>query len=256
MGIMSEDFIVVAEHLAYAYPNKRVLKDINFKILKGSITTFIGANGSGKSTLFQILTKNLKSQMGSALIHQNNIETLKLKEFSHMVASVQQYHQNIDNITVFDLVSLGHQAKKSIFQRLNKNDLENNNWAIEVTQLQNLKTCFFSQLSGGEKQRVWLALALAQKTEILILDEPTTYLDMKYQIDFLKLIQKINREFKITILMILHDINQAITFSDTVIGLKNGKCLSRNLKTDSIDEQFIETIFNVNLPIIDYKGKK
>lgn len=129
-------------------------------------------------------------------------------------------------------------------------------WAMDVTDLGPVKDRTVNSLSGGQKQRVWIAMALAQGTKILFLDEPTTYLDIKYQLDTLKLIRNLNRDLGITIIMVLHDINQAMYYSDEIIGLKNGKVLVKGDAKEVITEKVIEDLYGVHLKIINLDGEK
>lgn len=129
-------------------------------------------------------------------------------------------------------------------------------WAMDVTDLGPVKDRTVNSLSGGQKQRVWIAMALAQGTKILFLDEPTTYLDIKYQLETLKLIRNLNRDLGITIIMVLHDINQAMYYSDEIIGLKNGKVLVKGDAKEVITEKVIEDLYGVHLKIIDLDGEK
>lgn len=172
----------------------------------------MGANGCGKSTLFSLMTKNLDPAKGKVLLGGKNIARLRLNEFARKVAIVHQYNTAADDITVERLVSFGRTPHLGMMGIRGEEDERYVNWAMEVTNVSQFRERELSRLSGGQRQRVWIAMALAQGTEILFLDEPTTYLDIRYQIEILELVRKLNREFGMTIVMVLHDINQSIYF--------------------------------------------
>lgn len=209
-------------NLSFSYGKNKVLRDVSFKIEGGNITTIMGANGCGKSTLFSLMTKNLYPRKGNIFLSGKNIQNLSLKEFARKVFIVHQYNTSSDDIAVERLVSFGRTPHMKMMQARTQEDEKLIQWAMEVTNVEKYKNREVSRLSGGQRQRVWIAMALAQNTKILFLDEPTTYLDIRYQIEILELIQKLNEEYGITIIMVLHDINQAIYFSQEVIGLKDG----------------------------------
>ena len=242
--------------LSFSYGKNKVLKKISLKIEEGKITTIMGANGCGKSTLFSLMTKNLYSPKGNIFIRGKNIQNLNLKEFAKKVAIVQQYNMAAGDMTVESLVSFGRTPYRKMFKGNSKDDehiIEN---AMEVTGIMPYKDCEISRLSGGQRQRVWIAMALAQDTKILFLDEPTTYLDVRYQIEILELINKLNKEYGITIVMVLHDINQAIYFSDNVIGLKEGEILFCGEPQKVIDKESIKALYDVNLEVENINGSK
>ena len=211
--------------LHFAYGKNKVLKGVSLKIEEGKITTIMGANGCGKSTLFSLMTKNLYPGKGNIFLKGKNIQNLNLKEFARKVAIVQQYNSASDDITVENLVAFGRTPHKKMMQGDSAEDERMIEWALEVTNLTEYRDREVPRLSGGQRQRVWIAMALCQGTKTLFLDEPTTYLDIRYQIEILQLVKKLNQEFGITIIMVLHDINQAIAYSDNVIGMKDGKVL-------------------------------
>lgn len=244
------------KNLYFSYGKNKVLRDVSLKIERGRITTIMGANGCGKSTLFSVMTKNLFPRKGKVLLGGKNIQRLTLKEFAREVSIVQQYNTSSDDITVERLISFGRTPHKKPMQGNSEEDEELIEWAMEVTGLTQYRDREVSRLSGGQRQRVWIAMALAQNTKILFLDEPTTYLDVRYQIEILELVKKLNQEYDITIIMVLHDINQAICFSDRIIGLKDGCVAVEGDPAEVITTESIRTLYGIDLQIAMVDGQK
>ena len=243
-------------NLSFSYGSNQILNDISLMISKGKITTIMGANGCGKSTLFSLMTKNLNPDHGKVFLYGKNIHKLKLNEFARKVSIVHQYNQAADDITVERLISYGRTPYMKLMGGKSEEDEQLIENAIAVTGLEEYRDRELSQLSGGQRQRVWIAMALAQNTKILFLDEPTTYLDIRYQLDILHLVKKLNREYGITIVMVLHEINQAIHFSDEVIGLKDGKVLVHGDPNEVITTESISKLYDVHLDVADVNGQK
>lgn len=242
--------------LSFAYGKNRVLKDISFRIKEGDITTIMGANGCGKTTLFSLMTRNLYPRRGDIFLKGKNIQNLGLKEFARRVSIVHQYNTSSDDITVERLVSFGRTPHMKMMRGRSEEDERLIRWAMEVTNVEKYRDREISRLSGGQRQRVWIAMALAQNTKILFLDEPTTYLDIRYQIEILELVKKLNREFGITIIMVLHDINQAIYFSDCVIGLKDGLVEMEGDPQEVITRESIRSLYGIELDVTKVGEKK
>ena len=240
----------------FAYGSHKVLKGVNASIQEGKITTLMGANGCGKSTLFSLLTKIRTPEEGEITLYDRNVSGFSLKAFAKKVAIVQQYNRASNDITVEKLVSFGRTPYRKCFGGLTKKDQEKIDQAMEETHITHLRNREVSRLSGGQRQRVWIAMALAQDTKILFLDEPTTYLDIRYQIEILELIKKLNAKYGITIIMVLHDINQAIHYSDSIIGLKDGKVLAEGDPEQIITEEMLETLYDIHLSVREMDGKK
>ena len=242
--------------LSFSYGKNTVLKGISFTIEGGKITTIMGANGCGKSTLFNLMTKNLYPRKGNIFLHGRNIQNFGLKDFAKRVSIVHQYNSSADDITVERLVSFGRTPHMKMMQGRSDEDEKLIEWAMEVTNVEKYRDREVSRLSGGQRQRVWIAMALAQNTKILFLDEPTTYLDIRYQIEILELVKKLNEEYGITIIMVLHDINQAIHFSDRIIGLKDGQVAAQGSPAEVVTPECIRTLYGISLGVTIIEGKK
>ena len=243
-------------NLSFSYGKNWVLKDTSFQIEEGKITTIMGANGCGKSTLFNLMTRNLYPGKGNIFLRGKNIQNLALKEFARKVSIVHQYNSSADDITAERLVSFGRTPYMKLMQGRSEADERQIRWAMEVTNTEKYRDREISRLSGGQRQRVWIAMALAQNTKILFLDEPTTYLDIRYQIEILKLVQKLNREYGITIIMVLHDMNQAIHYSDRIIGLKDGHVAAEGAPDEIITPESIRELYGITLGVTEVEGEK
>lgn len=242
--------------LHFAYGRNQVLQGVSFKIREGRITTIMGANGCGKSTLFSLMTKNLYPKKGNIFLKGKNIQNLSLKELAGKAAVVWQYNTAAEDITVEELVAFGRTPHKRMMQGESEEDARMIRWALEVTDLETYRNKEVYRLSGGQRQRVWIAMALCQGTGLLFLDEPTTYLDIRYQIEILQLIRKLNREFGMTIVMVLHDINQTIAYSDTIIGLKDGQVLVEGDPEEVITKESIRELYGIELGVTKVAGGK
>lgn len=244
------------KNVSFAYGKQQVLKNISFQVKKGGILTLIGANGCGKSTLFNVMTKNLKPQSGQVLLDGVDIQRIPLKKFACQVAIVHQYNTAPHDLTVEKLVGYGRIAHSGHGKRNRGEDEKWIDWALQVTETDAFRKKPISALSGGQRQRVWIAMALAQNTKILFLDEPTTYLDIKYQLDILRLVRKLNREFGITMLMVLHDINQAIHYSDEIIAMKDGSIIAKGTPAEIITAQIIQEVYGIHLEVQELPNGK
>ena len=253
---METNAVMEVRHLSFAYGKNKILKDLSFTIPRGKITTIMGANGCGKSTLFSLMTKNLKPAKGKILLEGKNIEGLHLNEFAKKAAIVHQYNTAADDITVERLVAFGRTPYKKMMAGNTSEDEKLVEWALEVTGITEFRDREISRLSGGQRQRVWIAMALAQNTKILFLDEPTTYLDIRYQLEILELVRKLNEEYGITVIMVLHDINQAIHFSQEVIGLKQGRIVMQGEPEAVITTDTLRELYGIELDVASVAGRK
>ena len=242
--------------LTFSYGTNEVIKGLDLSIKQGRVTTLIGANGCGKSTLFNLITKNLRPNSGEICLEGKDISQVKLKDFAKQVAIVHQYNTAPADISVEKLVSFGRTPYHGFGSlATTEEDEEKIKRALEITNTEKIKDKAVAQLSGGQKQRVWIAMALAQDTKILFLDEPTTYLDIRYQLQILKLVRKLNEEYGMTVIMVLHDINQSLYYSDEIVAMKDGRITAQGKPEEIITSELIKNVYDVELGISAVNGK-
>lgn len=238
------------KNVTFAYQDKITrLKNVNAQINKGEITTILGPNGSGKSTLMRMLTNNNQPQSGQIILDGKLIQQYKPKDLAKTLGVVHQYNVAPQDMTVEKLVWYGRLPYKKMFTSEQADDNQIIDWALEVTGLADRRHMLVQNLSGGQQQRTWIAMALAQKTPYLLLDEPTANLDIYYQYDILKLVKQLRDSEGLTIVMVLHDINQAIQFSDTIIAMKQGEIVEIGHPRDVITKELMQEVYGVDVVI-------
>lgn len=236
------------KNVTFSYDNvTNRLKSVSSEIEIGKITTIIGPNGCGKSTLLSVMSRNHVPSSGEVILDGKAISEYKPKEFARKLAVVHQQNEAPADITVEKLISFGRMPYKNIFSPQTDEDREAIERALVCTNLQSKRDKPIYSLSGGERQRVWIAMTLAQNTPMLFLDEPTTYLDIYYQLEILELVKELNEVYGLTIVMVLHDINQAIRYSDHIIVMKDGKIITKGNPNDVITEEMVKAIYGVDV---------
>ena len=243
-------------HLCFAYDKTPILTDLNFTIEEGKVTTILGPNGCGKTTLFRLLTRELYPVKGNVYIRNRNIYGLERRDFARGVAIVQQNNTAPEDITVQQLVAFGRTPHQKFYGTASKRDEEKIRWAMEITNVYKHKDRRMGTLSGGQKQRVWFAMALAQDPKYLFLDEPTTYLDIRYQVQILELVKRLNREFGLTVVMVLHDINQAIAYSDRILCMRDGRILCEGTPFEVITRENLRALYDIDMEVLTIGNKK
>ncbi|MDR7855764.1 ABC transporter ATP-binding protein [Tissierella sp.] len=236
---------IEAVNLQIKYGDKLVLKDANVKINSGEIVTIIGPNGSGKTTLIKALSRCLRPHTGRIFLNGKDIYKIPTKEIAREMAILPQVKNVSQDITVESLVSYGRYPHLSFKKRMSKDDKSIIDWAIEKTGLIELRNRHVVTLSGGERQRAWIAMALAQNPKILILDEPTTYLDISYQLEVLELVKELNQSLGITVIMVLHDLNQAARYSDNIYVIKDGEIFQYGKPDSIIRSELLKDVFRI-----------
>ncbi|GKU83804.1 ABC transporter ATP-binding protein [Niallia sp. NCCP-28] len=237
------------EDISIGYGERLIVKDLCVEIPDKKITTIIGSNGCGKSTLLKAITRIIPHQSGSALLDGEEISKINTKTLAKKMAILPQTPESVSGLTVGELVSYGRFPHQKGFGKLTKKDIEAIDWALDVTGTSEFKYRSVDALSGGQRQRVWIAMALAQETDIIFLDEPTTYLDMAHQLEVLECLQKLNREQDRTIIMVLHDLNQAARFADYIIALKEGQVVKAGNCEEVITHEVLEKVFQIDAVI-------
>lgn len=238
------------------YEGKEVLKGVSIAINKGEIVTIIGPNGSGKSTLIKAICRSVKIDDGEIILDGKNIQTIPTKSIAKKLAVLPQVKSVTNDMLVESLVSYGRFPHLGFSKRLSKEDKDIVQWAMEKTGTIALRDRNVMTLSGGERQRAWIAMALAQKTDILVLDEPTTYLDISYQMEVLELVKELNETLGISIVMVLHDLNQAIRYSDRIYVLKDGEVFDHGDPCEILDKETLKDVFNIEADIYEDDNNK
>ncbi|MFB5265834.1 ABC transporter ATP-binding protein [Paenibacillus enshidis] len=236
------------KQVTFAYDRKiNRLHDIVADIPAGKTTTIIGPNGCGKSTLLGVMSRNYLPLQGEVVLDGKAIHQYTPKEFARKLAIVHQHNEAPSDLTVEKLVSYGRLPHRGWFTPDRDTEGAAIERALESTNLLSKRELAIDSLSGGERQRVWIAMALAQDTQVLFLDEPTTYLDMYYQIEILELVRRLTTEFGMTVVMVLHDINQAIRYSDHIIVMNGGRIVAQGTAPDVVTEEMLFSVYGVRV---------
>lgn len=241
---------ISVKNLTVAYEKNTIIQDLTLSIPKGQISIIIGANGCGKSTLLKTISRINKAEKGEIYINEKNIKKVKEKDIAKEVAFLPQGPVAPAGLTVRELVAYGRFPHQKMIGGLNSHDKEIIDWAINETGLREFSDREVENLSGGQRQRAWIAMTLAQETEIIMLDEPTTYLDMSYQLEVLEVLQKLNKEKSITVVIVLHELNNACRFADNIIGLKKGKVICQGKPIDVIKKETLKEIYGIDASLV------
>lgn len=240
--------------LKIGYDKKIIIEELNLSIEKGKITSIIGSNGCGKSTLLKSIGRILKKEKGEIFLLDKNINEMKSKEIAEKLAILSQNPTAPSQLKVEELVSYGRYPHRTNVNKLSNEDKNKIEWALKVTNTFEFKDRELSDLSGGQRQRVWLAMALAQETDILLLDEPTTFLDMSHQLEVLNIVKNLNDKHGCTVVMVLHDINHAAKYSDFIVAMKDGKILYKNTPDLIMNKEVLKDIYNINAELVINKN--
>jgi iron complex transport system ATP-binding protein len=242
---------LAAEHLTLTYGNRIIIDDLNITIPKEKITVLIGSNGCGKSTLLRSLGRLLKPASGSIVLDGQSIARLSTKEVARHMAILPQTTSAPEGLTVFQLVKQGRYPYQTWLKQWSEEDEKMVNWAMEVTGMSEFADRPVDALSGGQRQRAWIAMVLAQGTDILLLDEPTTYLDMTHQIEVLDILAELNRNEKRTIVMVLHDMNLACRYADHIVAIHNQNIYAQGQPEEVMTETLVRSVFQLECRIIN-----
>lgn len=242
---------ITTKDLSIGYGKHLIVDGLELTIPDSKITCIIGPNGCGKSTILKTIARLLKPSKGAVLLDGKTIHHQSTKSIAQKIAILAQSPHTPEEMTVKDLVSYGRSPYQKGFGQLTNKDWEMIHWALEETNLLEFADRFVHSLSGGQRQRVWIAMALAQDTDILLLDEPTTYLDLAHQLDVLQVLEKLNKKQNKTIVMVLHDLNHASRFSDYLISIRDGKIVKAGEPTEVMTNQVLRDVFDIDAQIVE-----
>jgi iron complex transport system ATP-binding protein len=245
--------LLTIEHLKVRFNTAEIIKDFSTCIHQGKIYSIIGPNGSGKTTLLRTISRNINPAGGQVFLNGSDIFQMRYKAIARQMAVLSQVHNDMSDISIRELVTYGRFAHRDWWKGTNEDDNKIVDWAIKRTNLTEYDYRKINTLSGGERQRAWIAMAIAQKPQILLLDEPTTFLDISHQLEVLELVSDLNREEGITILMVLHDINHAVRYSDELIVLKDGDLYAQGKPWDVLNISLLQDVFHVEANITEDK---
>lgn len=239
-----------ADDLHLRYDGADIVRGIDLAIRPGAVTAIVGANGSGKSTLLRGLARQLPPASGCVLLDEVDLRSIPNRALARRIGLLPQSPIAPEGIGVVDLVGRGRYPHHGPFGGWDRNDDAAVARALEETGVLELAGATVEELSGGQRQRVWIALALAQETEILLLDEPTTFLDLAHQLEVLDLLARLNRERGTTIVMVLHDLGLAARYADDLVALRTGEVLAAGAPAETLDEDLVMTAFGLDARVV------
>lgn len=238
------------QNITAGYGTRLILNGIEFTVLQGSIITLLGSNGCGKSTLLKVIGRLMKPNSGLVVLDGREIHQLDTAELARKMAILPQLHHASGEITVRELVGFGRFPHRRGFGTMNEHDHEVIDDVLALTRLTELQNRRIATLSGGERQRAWIAMTLAQEPQILLLDEPTTYLDIRCQFEIIELVRDLKRRLGLTVLMVLHDLNLAARCSDQLITLKDRKICYAGTPKEILRPEILQEIFEIDAEIM------
>ena len=239
-----------AEHLSLAYDDRPIVDDLTVTIPDGRITVIVGANACGKSTLLRGLARLLKPRAGCVLLDGADIRRRPTREVATRLGMLPQQPVAPEGITVGDLVARGRTPHQRWWQQWSAEDERAVREAMAATGVDGLADRLVDELSGGQRQRVWLATALAQETEVLLLDEPTTYLDLAHQVEVLELVAELNATRGRTVVMVLHDLNHAARYAGHVVAMKDGRVVAEGPPAEVVTEELVADVFGLACAVV------
>jgi len=243
-------FRLTTSGLTIGYEERTIIENLNIAIPQGKITALVGANGCGKSTILKTMARLMNPSAGSVLLDGKSIHKQSTREVAKQLAILPQNPTAPDGLTVSELVSYGRFPHQKGFGSMSKQDREVVAWAIEATGMEMFADRPVDHLSGGQRQRAWIAMALAQETDILFLDEPTTFLDMAHQLEVLHLLEQLNMNNNRTIVMVVHDLNHASRFAHHMIAIKSGNVAGEGTPTEVMTPDILRNVFQIEADII------
>ncbi len=241
---------IATEKLDIAYDETLIVKALDMEIPRGKITSIIGPNGCGKSTVLKAIGRVLKPRNGAVYLEGEDIRSLSTKEIAKKMAVLPQTPLAPSGLTVSELVAYGRFPHQRGFGKLTPEDRKIIRWALSATKLNEFENREVDTLSGGQRQKVWIAMALAQQTGVILLDEPTTYLDMAHQLEVLELLYDLNHNQDCTIVMVLHDLNLAARFSDYMVAIRDGAIIKHGIPDQVMVPSVLRDAFGIDAEIV------
>lgn len=246
------DHSISVANLRVGYtPDRPVISDLSLNIPGGQVTTIIGPNGCGKSTLLRAIGRLIPSQGGDVHLGDTDIGSMKRKDIAKTIGVLPQSPISPPGLIVSDLVSRGRHPHQSWIRQWSSSDEEEVNAALEMTDVAELADRSVDSLSGGQRQRVWISMVLAQHTDVLFLDEPTTYLDLAHSIEVLDLVNRLRRDLDRTVVMVLHDLNLAIRYSDNLVVMRDGDLFATGRPEEIITSELLKEVFELDASVIE-----
>jgi iron complex transport system ATP-binding protein len=240
-----------AERLTLAYGERAVVHELDLAIERGTVTAVVGPNGCGKSTLLRALARLLAPRGGAVLLDGRAIGSLPTKEVAKRLGLLPQSPVAPDGLAVEDLVARGRYPHQRIFRQWSAQDEQAVDAALAATGMDELRLRPLDELSGGQRQRAWIAMTLAQQTEILLLDEPTTFLDLAHQIEILDLLADLVADHGRTVVMVLHDLNQACRYADRLVAMRDGRVHRSGPPAQVVDAELVQEVFGLPAQVIE-----
>ena len=247
--------MLLTKDVSYEHSSSFRLEDIDLHIKEGEIVSLIGPNGSGKSTFLRLISRLITPKSGEVILDGKMIGSMKSQDVAKKLAMLPQMQDHQLDLTVGELIEFGRYPHRAAYGKLSQEDEDIIQWAMDVTRLTHFVNRPLQSLSGGERQRAWIAMAIAQRPKILLLDEPTTFLDISHQLEVMELVQALNEQFGMTVVMVLHDINQAARYSDRLVVLKGGKVQYDGIPQCVLCREMFQSIFEIDADIYKDNGK-
>ena len=247
---------IAVKQLSVTLGNRHILHDITVSIPMGKITTLIGPNGCGKSTLLRSMIGYISSPSECVTIFDKPLSSYSQNKLARQMAFLPQVPNIPKDMTVEELVYCGRYPSQNWWKNTAKEDREIVDYALSITKTDHLRHQLIPSLSGGERQRVWIAMALAQEPKLLVLDEPTTYLDINHQLEIMELLKRLNKENGLTVLMVLHDLTQAVQYSDYMAVIKEGHLVTSGETNKIISDELFREVFSVDVQLDTFDNKK
>ncbi|MED4534260.1 ABC transporter ATP-binding protein [Metabacillus fastidiosus] len=246
--------MVIVEDISKKYGQKNVISNVSLKINKGKITSFIGANGAGKSTLLSMISRLIARDGGKVSIDGREITEYNSNELAKKISILRQSNNVNLRLTVKELVSFGRFPYSQ--GRLTREDKKQVKEAIEYMELEDLQDKYIDELSGGQLQRAYIAMVIAQNTDYILLDEPLNNLDMKHSVQIMKVLRRLADELGKTVIIVIHDINFASCYSDYIVAMKNGKIVKDGPTDEVINNNVLKEVYDMDITLENIKGNK